>query len=172
LLERDDISVKETVGAIAKKLLEKKHETYTAKELEHEMHQDYEKNIYDCIEINKPRYDGDFYVVVHTTKEPLMPNVIRNVFHATKMCPTPTYDQTVYKYFRRDDKVEFMWVVPAMDICEMFHDNILQIVPADRPLLKYVLDFYDGTLARTAIELNHEADNSRHLVPRKGELLC
>jgi len=54
-----------------------------------------------------------FYVCVITKKERLMDNVLRNYFLARSTCPTPQYDQTVYKYHRDSGAIQFLWVLPS-----------------------------------------------------------
>ncbi len=93
-----------------------------------------------------------------------MNNVIRNFFMGRKSCPTPEYDQAVYKYNRANEHVEFMWVVPAKDVCMEMSNNPLEVPLADKELLAFVLDFTDGTLFRLAKKLNGEQDDSPLLV--------
>jgi len=151
---------RETVGKISQDLLLKTPDTRDPIELEREMHKDYEKNIFECIERCKKEFFGDFYVVVTTKKERLMENVLRNYFFGRKTCPTPEWDQTVYRYFPKDDYLEFLWVVPSKDTCELYKQNALQVDPKERELLQYVLDFSDGTLLERAKKLNGERKES------------
>ena len=120
------------------------------------MHKDYEKNIFECVTTHKKVFFTDFYIVVLTKKERLMKNVIRNYFLARHSCPTPDYGQTVYRYNRKKDIINFMWVIPSKDSCYLLKDNALEVVPEERELLKYVLDFADGTLMKWAKKLNNE----------------
>ena len=151
---------KKTVGKIATDLLLKTPDTRDPIALEIEMHKDYEKNIYECIKRGKKELFGDFFVVVETKKERLLENVMRNYFFFRKTCPTPNTDQTVYHYHASDDAIEFLWVVPSKDTCKLFKRHALEIVPEERLLLKYVLDYYDDTLLRLAKRLNGEKDDS------------
>lgn len=151
---------RETLGKIATDLQQQEAPTRDPIELEREMHKDYEKNISECIDAHLSTYVGDFYVEVITKKERLLQNVLRNYFFATQACPTPTWDQTVYKYHRATGHVEFLWVIPAKDICEMFTLNAMEIDKSERELLKFVLDFNDGTLLNLAKKLNGECVDS------------
>lgn len=155
---------RDTVGKLSLDLSQKEPETRDPIELEREIHKDYEKNIYQCIETHKKLLHGDFFVEVITKKEPLMHNVLRNYFFATQACPSPTYDQTLYHYHRNAEHLEFLWVIPAKDICEMFTFNALQIKESERELLKFILEFNDGTLLRLAKKLNSEAPDSPFLI--------
>jgi len=151
---------KDTVGKISLELSQKEAPTRDPIELQREMHKDYEKHIIECIESNKNHLDGDFYVEVITKKERLMPNVLRNYFFATQACPTPTWDQAVYKYHRLDEQVRFLWVVPSKDTCELFTYNALEIDKSEHELLNFVLQFNDGSLLRLAKKLNGEEEHS------------
>lgn len=148
---------KETVGKVSSDLIIKAHDnTHTAHDQMTESLTDYEENIFQCIESHKDKYPRDFYVVVVTKKEPLMQNVIRNYFLARSTCPTPDYDQTVYVYNRMRDDVEFLWTLPAKDICQEFIRDALQVPDEEKELLNYVLSFSDGTLFQLAKRLNGE----------------
>lgn len=147
---------RETVGKISSALAQKEVPTKDPIELEREMHKDYERNIFECVDRCKKEYAGDFFVIVTTKKERLMQNVIRNYFFGRHSCPTPQYDQTVYRYNRKDECVEFLWVVPSKDTCELLRDNALQIDKSEKELLGFVLSFYEGTLDKEAMRLNGE----------------
>ena len=147
---------REKVGKVAYDLLNKPLDTKNPIDLEQELHTEYENNVWQCVDRYKKEFDSDFFVIVITKKEPLMPNVLRNMFTARLSCPTPDYDQTVYHYHRDRDELEFLWVIPARDICIILKNNALNIVPEERELLRFVLDFSDGTLYKLAKSLNHE----------------
>ncbi len=146
----------QTVGAASLDLMLKNHSQASAIDYEREMHKDYEREIFNCIDEHLNKIDGSFFVVVLRKQERLMQNVHRNFFFARKSCPTPTYDQVVYKYHRDLDAVEFLWVVPDMETAAVFTRNFLQIVPEEKQLLKFILDFNDGTLDALAKKLNNE----------------
>lgn len=149
-----DNKKRDTVGKIATDLSQKEPDTRDPIELEREIHKEYENNIIECIKRAKKEVDGDFYVVVSVKKERLLPNVIRNLFFYTHSCPTPTYDQTVYRYIKKEDMLEFLWVIPDKETCIIFKDKPLQV--EEKELLYYVLSFYDGTLDIVAGRLNKE----------------
>lgn len=145
-----------TVGKIATDLAAQDTHAQSPIELERAMHKDYEENIQQCIERGKKEHPGDFYIVVITKKERLLQNVLRHYYLHRATCPTPEYDQTVYKYFREHDAHQFLWVVPDKITCEMMRDNALQVPDPERDLLRFVLDFYDDTLMKLSKKLNGE----------------
>jgi len=158
--------LRKTVGKLAHDLMLKDQETRDPIEIQREIHKDYDKHIQECVDRTKKEHDGDFYIVVITKKERLMKNVLRSFFLGRKSCPTPEWDQTVYKYHRSDDRIEFLWVVPAKDVCEHFKDNMLVIDDKERELLKFVLDYQDGTLLALSKKLNNEVADSTLLQER------
>ncbi len=148
---------RDTVGKISSDLLmNSDYLDHSPEEQMREQLEDYEKNVLEAIEIGKKQYDGDFYIVVETKKEPKMKNVIRNYFIARQTCPTPTYDNSVYKYHWKDEHLEFLWVLPSRDVYNMFKDRALEIPSDQKELLGYVLDDSDGTLLRLCKKLNGE----------------
>lgn len=148
---------KKTVGAVSSELLiQAPGNDHSAEDQMREQLSDYECNFYNSIATGKRQHDNDFYIVVLTKKERLMQNVIRNYFFTRISCPTPEYDQAVYKYSRHEDKIEFLWVVPSKHTCEMYKQHPLEVPKEEKELFNFVLDFEDRTLLRKAIELNNE----------------
>ena len=152
---------KKTVGALSAELQSKDPESRDPIELEREMHTDYEKNFWECLNSYKKECDTDFYIVVLTKKERIMQNVLRNYFFARSTCPTPDYDQAVYRYDALNEKVEFLWVIPSRDTCFLLKENALHVAPEEKELLKFVLDFADSTLYNLAKKLNKEDEYGR-----------
>ena len=148
---------RDTVGKLSTDLLQ--HDIYgdtTAGDQMSEQLREYEDNIAACVASGKNSYSHDFFVVVITKRERIMSNVIRNYFFARLSCPSPDYDQTVYHYHRKDEHLEFVWVVPSpvavKDIVKHRHDLDMSLYG----LLKFVLEFLDGTLEAKARKLNGE----------------
>jgi hypothetical protein len=106
--------------------------------------------------INRDAMVGDFYIACLLKKEKLLENVLRNYFVPTISCPTPHFDQTVYKYNAAKEDVEFLWVIPDQETCEIFKENKNIIVPEEQHLLAYILDYYNGNLFNMAKRLNGE----------------
>lgn len=152
---------RETVGKLSSDLIVKSSDNkHSAHDQMEEQLKDYEKNVDDAIRQGVKLFDGDFYVVVLTKKERLMENVIRNYFFPRSTCPTPEWDQAVYRYLRGSGTVQFLWVVPSKDTCEYMQRNALSIDKSERQLLDYVLSFYDNSLLRFAKRMNGELDDS------------
>lgn len=169
--------MKQTVGKIATDLLQKTPDTFDPIEIQREVQKDYidhlkwsvnhmQKKV-DCTHLlgnnrghefcnNRSAHLGDFYVVVITKKEKLLENVLRNYFLETIDCPTPDYNQSVYRYDAAKEELEYLWTVPDRDTCDLFQQNAIHIVPEERALLDFVLKFRNGTLLQQARRLNGE----------------
>lgn len=148
---------KETVGAQALKLMEKGHEKTDVIEQQRAMQEEWIKNILDAVETGKKEFIGDFYIHIETVRSRVLENVLRNYFIPRKSCPSPNYDQTVYRYASADENLEFLWVIPSKDACLMMRDHALEIDKSEHELLRFVMDFFDGTLEKRAMELNGES---------------
>lgn len=149
---------RETVGKLSSELLQR--DTYADHSAGEQMQAQlvhYESNIFDRVAHGKATYAGDFYVVVVAKREKLMPNTFRLYYFHRLTCPTPDYDQTVYRYIRADDNLEFVWIVPAKPVIKEMIANRLDLDSAVSQLLMFVLQFVDGTLDRKARMLNGES---------------
>lgn len=150
------MSDKITAGKIATDLMSKQIEPINPIEYEREIHKQYEQEIYTCIDRGLKKYNGDFYIVVLYKRERALLNIYRAYYFPRESCPTPSYDQTVYKYHRKDSMIEFLWVIPDLETATVFKNHAFEIDPAELGLLNFVLDFYDGTLDKLAQRLNNE----------------
>lgn len=149
-----------TVGEIAYNLMQKDPDSRDPIELEREMQKDYLNELIACaLEFSK-KYVGDFYVVIITKKEKLLPNVFRNYFAARISCPTPDYDQSVFKYHYDSQLIEYIWTIPCKDACIYLKENAPYVGESERQLLQFVLQFSDGTLYKLAKQFNKEAMDS------------
>lgn len=149
---------RETIGKLSTELLHKDTKSdHTAGEQMVEQLENYESNFFECVNRGKGMFPGDFYVVVITKREKLFANVLRNFFFPTLACPTPTWDQIVYKYTRKDESHDLIWVIPDKHTCGFMIENRLALDLSQQQLLKFVMDFKDGSLDRKARTLNGES---------------
>ena len=166
--------MKQTIGSIASELLSKNdNHNLNPQEIQRAQEKEYLDNLVWCVQHAQKKIDcskieghdkckdrsaleGDFFVAALLKKEKLLENVLRNYFVATKACPTPCYDQTVYRYDSVKGEIEFVWVVPDRETCLTFKENVTKIVPEEQGLLQYVLQFYDGSLYKKMKKFNGE----------------
>jgi len=154
---------RQTVGKVASDLIIKATDSTSPIEQMRENLSEYEQNLRECVDSSKKIIMGDFYVIVLTKQEHLMQNVFRNYFFPRMSCPSPDWDQTVYKYKRNDDHIVYMWTIPSRESCEYLKKNALYVDKSERELLKYVLAFNDGSLLKLAKQLNGEKLESAEL---------
>jgi hypothetical protein len=147
-----------TVGKLSSELIIKEPETQSPLEQMQENLTQYDAYLHNCALEGKKVYPRDFFLVVLTKKERLMPNVIRNYFIHRVSCPTPTFDQAVYQFHRAQEKIEFLWVVPSQDTCQFLLENIALVDKSEHDLLKFVIDFSEGILLKKAKILNGELE--------------
>jgi len=148
---------RETVGKISWDLLAKADILdHSADEQMREQLDTFEEEMYKAIDRGKQTFPDGFYIVVETKKEPKMKNVIRNYFIIRQSCPTPQYDNAVYRYHSISEQLEFLWVLPSRQVYNMMKENALDIQKEERQLLQFVLEDADGTLLRKCRQLNGE----------------
>jgi len=131
-------------------------DTVDVKELGDTLHKDYMANLEESAKRGVKAFDGDFFIEIRTKPEKLISTVLRNYFYPRLTCPTPSYDQTVYKYNHKLDELEFIWVVPSKKICNDLYANRHDLNHINDPLLPYVIDFSDGSMYIRMKKLNKE----------------
>ena len=152
-----------TVGQSAVELQTKQQENIKVLDQSQAMLEDYWKNLLETVDRGYKKYPGNFFIHVETKKEPLLENVLRNYFIDRQSCPTPNYDQTVFRYNKELGQIEYLWTIPDRSTCFMLKDNALQVQLQERQLLDFVLKFDDGTLFKLCKKFNGEKMDSPEL---------
>ena len=160
LKEKKPRKNRKKVGEMATELMQKAPETRDPIELQREMMKEYCDEVIKCALDGQKYYKGDFYVVVITKKEKLMPNVLRSYYLHRATCPTPDWDQAVYRYNHILESFEQLWVIPEKETSEMLYFNALEVAPEEHQLRDYCIDFYSGNLLKKAKMLNGERADS------------
>lgn len=155
----ESIKEKNTVGKQALELMEKEPEITTVIDQQRAMQEEYLDELADCVLEFRKKCAHDFFVVVLTKSEKLMPNVFRNYFVPRLSCPTPNYDQAVFRYRYEDEEIEFIWAIPCREACFYLRENAAHIPPDERDLLQFVIAFADGTLYQLCKHLNEESES-------------
>ena len=157
-------SSKSSVGKIALDLQKKSDLQTDSIELQREIHKgsnsdkSYEEEVWTTVERGRDdtSIHGDFYIIVISKKERLLQNIVRQYFFYRQSCPTPEFDQTVYKFIREDDHVDFLWTVPNNVACLNLPLRKKDL-PADQMMLVSMIDaFHCGDLDRLAAKHNKE----------------
>ena len=163
----NDTSDRKNLGAISLDLQTKESLTRSPIELEREAQKNYLDELLIAVDRGKKLYEGDFFIRIETKFEPLMTNVHRNYFIILSCAPTPFYDQSVFQYKHKEEQLVYHWTVPCKEVCEHLRDNALFVVPEERQLLGYVLDYYSGDLLKKAQHLNGETSDLELILERK-----
>jgi hypothetical protein len=156
--------IKETVGKVALDLMSKDPEVTTVIDQQRAMQEDYLEELTECVMEFRRKHPRDFFVTVLTKSEKLMPNVFRNYFVPRLSCPTPNYDQAVYRYRHEDEEIEFIWSIPCREACFYLRENTAHVSTEEHELLQYVVAFADGTLYHLCRHLNGEYDEKAQIV--------
>lgn len=151
---------KKTVGHHAYELLTKPEAPINIIDQQEAMQAGWGDQITLAIERGLKEFTGDFYIVIETKKERLMENVLRNYFIVRASCPTPTTDQAVYKLHHKEEKLQFLWVIPSIDTISYLKSYALSLPPSEYDILRYVLSYEDGSLLKLAKKLNNEQIDS------------
>lgn len=130
-----------------------------------QMVETYPDQLFKCIDRGKEKIkDRDFYVCSALKREPLTPKVFKQQFFFTIECPRPYVNFTVYKYHRNADNLELLWCIPDRVTVNHYYNNRTLASPGDFQLLKYCIEYKDGTLYRKMQELNKESPDKPSLI--------
>jgi hypothetical protein len=154
------LNKKKTVGQASLEASQKTSDVISAIEQQEAMQQDYMKHLLDTIDAGYAKYSADFYVEVITKNEKLMPNVFRNYFVDRSSCPTPNYDQSVFKYNRQKEQVEYIWTIPSRDATHHLVENQAIVDKSERQLTEFCVLFASGELFKLMKKLNGELSDS------------
>lgn len=161
-VKESDSADREPVGKIATDLQQRPDERVNPIELQEAVHKgnttddSWESQIAQAVARGKKDFSGEFYVVVLFKKERLLHNVVRQYFLSRKSCPSPEYDQTVYKYHPASDELEYLWTVPDKQSVEALVAHRHEIHPDQQHLADFAYRFKYGLLDRECLKLNKE----------------
>ena len=152
---------KETVGKQLQDHLQKKHDRMSVVELTRQIQGDHVNILIDVINKSKQVWNGDFYIsLLPKLEKSLAYKAIRSYFKADYACPSPHYDQSVFKYHAQDENLEFIWTVPDKDTVEYYIHFANEVVPEERELLGFCIAFKNGLLNDVCNQLNGEKKDS------------
>ncbi len=161
------MSEKKTVGEESLELAEKtRGEKIEAIEIQQEIQKgtnsekSQEEELWHCVDRGKndPWVQDNFYVIILTKQERHLKNVIRFYYYYRNSCPTPHHDQTVFRYIKDGDELEFLWTIPDKVSCSALI-NALQtgnVHPEQERLAHMSLAYIEGDLDTYCKKLNHE----------------
>ncbi len=153
--------MKQTLGSKVVELSKKTPTRADPIELQRVMQENYMADLLQAVDRGYKRFVDDFFIHVETKKEPLLPNTFRNYFIDRKTCPTPNYDQSVFRYDRQKGELEYLWTIPDRQTCFNLAQNAN--IVEEKELLECVIKFANGSLFKLCKKLNNEKADSTHL---------
>lgn len=158
--------VKKTAGQIITEFNEKQSSVYTGEQaitpaelIKEGKLKNFDKNLELVIEYGKKAYGKDFYIERRTWHEWALGGPENGIIKARATCPTPHYMQTAIKYHFKEEAIEYLWTIPAKWQFAKYKRNALTLNLTDQKILKYILEFEDGTLDHKTKILNKEPLN-------------
>ncbi len=132
-------------------------ETDNDMDIAHEMAKSVGQELDDAIKVGQAHYKGrDFFIEMFLRKYSYLPdNHIKPHFLVEPVCPTPTHGHSVWK-IHGSGTVEFLWTVPHYEICVEMLKHCVHVPKEEHELLRYIVEFADGTLRERAKLLNGE----------------
>jgi hypothetical protein len=157
-VQQESKMIKETVGKqLFDKLMKEKPESVPVMVMSEAMNENHMPELLLCVDRSYACFMGDFYIEVLKKREKALGTVFRTYFNPRSTCPTPMFDQDVYKYDKTKGSLDYLWSVPDKDTCYYLRDNIQYVVPEERMLLSYVISYFDGSLLKVCKKLNGES---------------
>lgn len=139
-----------------------------AMELMEQLVSTYPEQIWKCVDRGKMLFKAnptrDFFVSSALKQEPLTPNIWKNQFFTSLECPRPYLNFTVYKYHRKADELELIWCLPDRETLNFYYKHRHLASLQDYVLLKYCIEYKDGTLWKRMRELNGETEAKPSLI--------
>ena len=173
--------MKKTIGQIAAELRDSDSGLVNPQEIQRAQEQEYIQNLEWCAKHARKEVDcsnipnhkecnkrsaitGSFFIASLLKREKLLENVIRNYFVATKTCPTPCHDQTIFRYNDETGNIEYIWTVPDEQTALTLKENADIVHPSEHQSLDMVLKYYRGDLMRLCKKFNGETMKSGGLL--------
>lgn len=181
---------KKTIGQQIKELQDKRESSIEdIPEATYAQQADYIKNLEYCVRHalketpctdtcktfckERPKFDGDFYVVNLLKAEKV--GALRSFFFPKLACPTPTFDQIVFKYDHVKGDLKLIWSIPCKEACkyyqEMFIKHKNEIDPSEFALAENVIKFVSGEYDILCAKLNDELNKKSAVQSMKPEHL-
>ena len=154
----------ENIGKIATDLQKKGDLQSDSIELQREIHKGsnskktFEEELMTTVErgMNDPKIEGNFFVVVLNKKERLLQNIIRQYFFYRQSCPSPDFDQSVYRIYRKSGRIQYLWTVPDNVSCNNL-PHMKKDLPPEQMQLVYMTEAFNcGALDRYADKISRE----------------
>ncbi len=154
-----------TLGKIATDLNKQPKEKVKVLVKAAEMKQDYMPNIFEAVDRGCEKYKGNFFIEAVDKQEKLTPNVFRTYYIDVMACPSPSWDHSVFRYNRKEGRIEYLWTLPRRDDAIMMLENAKEIMnqpneTGEKELLRFVMMALNGALFKMMKAYNGEQPDS------------
>ncbi len=156
---RGGLMKKQTAGQIIQDVASKNQLDDAHQEYRKVMFRDFEEKIWECAINAKGQqlYENkDFYVVVLFKVDRLLHNSVTPYFFARRSCPTPVFNQIVFKYHTKSAQLQYLWNIPNQATYEYILKNRIEASADNKQLLQFCLAFEDGSLLNFVKKENGE----------------
>lgn len=103
-------------------------------------------------------YNIDFYIVLVPTHERTAQMDPADFFFVRRSCPTPAYNQNVFKYHTSDKTIEFLWSIPRKAKYYQLYNNRNKYLtdPVLKSRTSFVVMMENGELEKWVAKENGE----------------
>jgi hypothetical protein len=118
----------------------------------------YRDELFNAVGKGKEAYPQEdiFFIEALTRQDRIMVMAEVTTFIPRITCPTPTFNQSVYRYINSEDILEYGWTIPSKRRCLYYLKNPIGTSEGESMLIKFVHELKDGTLEKLAQTLNKE----------------
>lgn len=151
-----------TLGTKILTEMEKQRTDVSISELQETSQKNYMQNVMDKALEFTQKHPGDCYIVVNGRMHKVFANfgvpVVEERPVARFSCPTPWYDQTVFKFNYKDQALDYLWTVPSKASCDYYN-----AYPGedDIELRRMVKAFQSHQLLHFSMKENGELENDQ-----------
>lgn len=158
-MEKINKEPKKTIGQHVIEMYNKKADTPYVVEKMKQQSAKWNEVMQNCYDVGtKGLPNRDFYIVVLLKHEIIFGDKVWHLLPFVRpTCPSPEYDQTVFKYHHKVGTPEFLWCLPDKETYDWYVENASIIHPDRWGLLKFVLMDKSGVLLKKAKILNGES---------------
>lgn len=108
--------------------------------------QNYVPSLLEAVGRGCSDHAGTFYVEVLLKQDEENYKQYKYSFKIQKLCPYPNYDQSVFRYNRDKEQIEFVWTLPDQDTARHLIKHRTEVVEEEKELLNFVVAFGVGKL--------------------------
>lgn len=153
-----DSKPRKKLGKIVADILEntRPNETVSVRDVGESVFSDFDKEMQLCIDRGLAQFPGNFHIVLLIEIPKLYRGQVVRAYYIPRIsCPTPGYDQTVWRYNRDSGSLNLLWTIPAREICDDIRNGVV-ISDMNKESMRYATAFLDGSLMKKVKELNNE----------------